>query len=216
MNREMIALFLLSSVFRTKKGSSSFQLFTLKADRRTEFSQNRNFLEHKHATLFDVKKRIPVYSSGKFMRAPGRNDIRIFLKQKIGIEENGRPASNWHHLALGLCLENTTDISSIRTRSFYSNIDSVAKKHQEFCSEFQALGGVPSLQKKNVGEFKHVTLLYQKQFQIVLDRFSNGLHGASLSTWLQQWPNKGNSSSDQSMVSIESGTYLFRVKNYRK
>ena len=33
--------------------------------------QNRNFLQHYHATLYDVKKRIPVYSVGKFMRAPG-------------------------------------------------------------------------------------------------------------------------------------------------
>lgn len=33
--------------------------------------QNRNFLDHYHATLYDVKKRIPVYSSGRFMRAPG-------------------------------------------------------------------------------------------------------------------------------------------------
>ena len=54
-----------------------------------------------------------------------------------GAEENERPYPNWHHLALGLCLEKDTDISEISKRSFYSNIDSVSTKHHEFCSTFQ-------------------------------------------------------------------------------
>jgi len=88
--------------------------------------QNRNFLQHYHATLYDVKKRIPIYSSGRFMRAPG-------------IEENDRPYSYWHHLALGLCLDDDTDIATIAHKSFYSNIDSVSSKLHEYCSTFQAL-----------------------------------------------------------------------------
>ena len=50
-----------------------------------------------------------------------------------------RPYSYWHHLALGLCLDNDTDIAAISSRSFYSNIDSVSSKNHEYCSTFQAL-----------------------------------------------------------------------------
>jgi len=88
--------------------------------------QNRNFEPHKYATLFDVKTRTPIYSAGRFMRDPNA-------------EQNGRPNSNWHHLALGLCLDSDYDLKSISKRSFYSNIDSVSSKNYDFCSTFQAL-----------------------------------------------------------------------------
>ena len=55
------------------------------------------------------------------------------------IEEQERPPSNWDHLALGLCLDEDTDIAAISKQSFYSNIDSVASKNHEYCSTFQAL-----------------------------------------------------------------------------
>jgi len=88
--------------------------------------QNRNGLDHYYATLFDVTKRIPVYSAGRFMRDPN-------------LPEQDRPSSNWDHLALGLCLDANTDIAAIANQSFYSNIDSVAKANYEYCSTFQAL-----------------------------------------------------------------------------
>ena len=53
--------------------------------------QNRHEEDHKYATLFSVTERIPVYSAIKIKRDPNESS-------------NSRPNSNWHHVALGLCL----------------------------------------------------------------------------------------------------------------
>merc|ERR1712130_10520 len=86
--------------------------------------QNRNGSPHKLATLFSVTDRVPVYSAVKVRRDPSK-------------PTNARPNSNWHHVALGLCLEEGYNLPT--RQSFYSNIDSTYSNQYEFCGHHQAL-----------------------------------------------------------------------------